>query len=89
MRAIRESRRFRRDLRRRQRRGKDVFKLSDIVATLARGDEVDAGHRPHPLIGTWWPFGDCHIEPDWLLISRVQEAFVELYRTGSHADLFA
>ena len=89
MRAIRESSRFRRDLRRMQRRGKDVFTLSAIVATLARGEELDARHRPHPLIGTWWPFGYCHIEPDWLLISRVQEAFVELYRPGSHADLFA
>ena len=88
MRDIRESSRFRRDLRRMQRRGKDLSKLYDVVETLARGEELDARHRPHPLIGNWRSFWDCHIEPDWLLIYRVQEAFVELYRTGSHADLF-
>ena len=66
MRDIRESSRFRRDLRRMQRRGKDLFKLYYVVETLARGEELDARHRPHPLIGNWRPFWDCHIEPDWL-----------------------
>jgi mRNA-degrading endonuclease YafQ of YafQ-DinJ toxin-antitoxin module len=48
MKAIRESSRFRRDLRRMQRRGKEVSKLYDVVATLARGEELDPRHRPHP-----------------------------------------
>ena len=39
MRAVRESSRFRRDLRRMQRRGKDVSKLYAVVETLARGEE--------------------------------------------------
>ena len=65
-----------------------IYPSSITLSRLARGEELDARHRPHPLIGNWRPFWDCHIEPDWLLIYRVQEAFVELYRTGSHADLF-
>ena len=85
MKDIRESSRFRRDVRRMQRRGKDLAKLYDVVATLARGEDLDIRHRPHPLIGDWRPFWDCHIEPDWLLIYRVRDEFVELYRTGSHA----
>ena len=88
MQAIGESSRFRRDLRRMHRRGKDLSKLYGVVERLARDEELDERHRPHPLIGNWRPFWDCHIEPDWLLIYRVQEDFVELYRTGSHADLF-
>jgi mRNA interferase YafQ len=88
MRDIRESRRFRRDLRRMRQQGKDLSKLYDVVETLARGEDLDARHRPHPLTGDWRPFWDCHIEPDWLLIYRVQDGFVELYRTGNHDDLF-
>ena len=65
-----------------------LVQRDNVVETLARGEELDARHQPHPLIGNWRPFWDCHIEPDWLLIYRVQEEFVELYRTGSHADLF-
>jgi Bacterial toxin of type II toxin-antitoxin system, YafQ len=26
-------------------------------------------HRDHPLAGQWKGFRECHIEPDWLLIS--------------------
>ncbi len=88
MKDIRESSRFRRDLRRMRRRGKDLSKLYEVVAMLARDEELGERHRAHPLIGNWRPFWGCHIEPDWLLIYRVQDDFVELYRTGSHADLF-
>ncbi len=89
MKDIRESSRFRRDLRRMRRRGKDLSKLYGVVETLAPGEELDERHRPHPLMGNWRPFWDCHIEADWLLIYRVQDDFVELYRTGSHSALFA
>ena len=33
---------------------------------------------------------ECHIEPDWLLVYRINNAELELFlfRTGSHSDLF-
>jgi mRNA interferase YafQ len=33
---------------------------------------------------------ECHIEPDWLLIYRIDKAYNELIlvRTGSHSELF-
>lgn len=88
MKGIRESSRFRRDLKRMRRRGKDLSKLYEVVERLARNEEIGERHRVHPLVGNWRSFWDCHIEPDWLLIYRVQDDAVELYRTGSHADLF-
>lgn len=38
----------------------------------------------------WKGFFECHIEPDWLLIYRVNEdkEELELARTGSHSELF-
>ena len=88
MKAIRESTRVRHDLRRMRLRHKDLAKLFDVVATLARGEEIEAQHMPHPLGGKWRPFWDCHIEPDWVLIYRMRDEWVELYRTGSPSDLF-
>ena len=32
--------------------------------------------------------GECHVEPDWLLIYKVTDDEVRLARTGTHADLF-
>ena len=34
--------------------------------------------------------GECHIEPDWLLVYKVvrETLILKLIRTGSHSDLF-
>jgi len=45
-------------------------------------------YRDHPLKGQWKGSRDVHIEPDWLLIYRVEGPDLMLLRTGSHADLF-
>jgi len=33
-------------------------------------------------------FRDCHIEPDWLLICKIDGEDLHLVRTGTHSDLF-
>ncbi|MCP4297880.1 MAG: type II toxin-antitoxin system mRNA interferase toxin, RelE/StbE family [Proteobacteria bacterium] len=30
----------------------------------------------------------CHIEPDWLLIYKVEDHQIIFERTGTHSDLF-
>jgi len=44
----------------------------------------------HPLHGKHQGKRECHIEPDWLLIYRIDKdnRRIIFYRTGSHADLF-
>jgi mRNA interferase YafQ len=46
--------------------------------------------KNHPLKSNWKGFLECHIEPDWLLIYRLNEdkEVLELARTGSHSELF-
>ena len=85
-----ETTRFRRDLRRMRRRGKDVQKLQAIVRLLVQEQPLAPRHRDHPLGGDWLGYRDCHIEPDWLLIYKIdrEEATLTLARTGTHADLF-
>lgn len=88
MRNIRETTKFRRDLKTVRKRGKDVFKLLDIVDKLAKDIALEVKHHPHPLTGDWKPCWECHIEPDWLLVYIIYDDYVELIRTGSHSDLF-
>lgn len=88
MRSIRQTTAFRRDLKKAQKRGKDLAKLFAVVEALALGDSLSPKLKPHPLTGNWLPCWDCHIEPDWLLIYVVTDEAVELVRTGTHADLF-
>jgi len=88
IRTIKETSAFRRDVKRAGKRRKDMAKLLAIVEALATDKTLEPKHRPHPLTGDWRPSWECHIEPDWLLIYQVHDEYVELIRTGTHADLF-
>ena len=85
-----ETTRFRRDLRGMRRRGRDVQKLQAIVRLLVQEQPLAPRHRDHPLVGDWLGYRDCHIEPDWLLIYKIdrEQATLTLARTGTHSDLF-
>ena len=85
-----ETTRFRRDLRRMRRRGKDVQKLQAVVRLLVQEQPLAERHYDHPLVGAWSGYRDCHIEPDWLLLYKIDrdEETLTLVRTGTHADLF-
>lgn len=80
--------RFKRDVRRAQKRGKEIDKLKAVLLLLVEEKPLPASHRDHPLKGDWHGFRDLHIEPDWLLLYRVEGEELQLARTGTHADLF-
>jgi len=82
------SRQFERDVKRQQRRGKNLEKLKTILRTLLAGETLDAIHREHRLVGNWSGRRECHVESDWLLIYKVEANRIIFERTGSHADLF-
>ncbi len=79
---------FERDIKLFKKRGKDMSKLRAILQLLCNGDALAPKLRDHPLKGNWNGYRDLHIEPDWLLIYKVDETSVRFERTGSHADLF-
>lgn len=70
--------------------GKDMKKLGTIVALLQDCKPLPAKNRDHKLTNCQPGTRECHIEPDWLLIYRIDEAItlLELIRTGSHSRLF-
>ena len=85
--AVRSSR-FKRDVKKAAKRGKDLGKLRVVLASLLQQEPLEARYRDHPLRGIWQRYREVHIEPDWLLIYRVVGDELRLVRTGSHADLF-
>lgn len=80
--------RFKRDIKRLQRQGKDLADAQSIIKTLVDKKPLDPKFKGHKLIGNWQGHRDCHIEPDWLLVYKVEENELHLVRTGSHAELF-
>jgi mRNA interferase YafQ len=79
---------FEKDLRRAQRRGKDLEKFKIIARALLAGQALDPIHRDHKLIGNHVGRRDCHIESDWLLIYKIDKPWLIFERMGSHSDLF-
>ena len=73
-----------------KKRGKELEKLKYVVNELANQRPLDEKYRDHELTGNYRNFRECHIEPDWLLIYRIEkgELTLALVRTGTHSDLF-
>jgi mRNA interferase YafQ len=85
---IRQATKFRRDVKRLKRQGVDMAPLQAVIVMLAAAEPLDERYRDHALVGNWRGFHECHLQPDWLLIYRVEEDELQLARTGSHAELF-
>lgn len=79
---------FKRDVKLAEKRGKDISKLHHVIELLLTGERLPRSLGDHPLKGEWFPSRDLHIQPDWILIYRVDGNTVCFERTGTHADLF-
>ncbi len=84
------SNQFKRDLKLAVKRGYKINLLGDIVDALAKGEKLPPKNQDHELTGNYQGFRECHIQPDWLLIYRIEnnELILFLSRTGNHSDLF-
>ncbi len=80
--------RFKKDVKRARKRNKDMAKLAAVLDLLLNEQPLPAAYNDHPLKGDWKGFRDLHIEPDWLVLYRVEGAELQLARTGTHSDLF-
>ena len=87
---ITRSNRFLKDLKLAIKRGMNVQELSDVVAILQQCKPLSSKYKDHPLQGVYSDFRECHIEPNWLLIYRIDQDELKLllFRTGTHSDLF-
>ena len=89
MHSVKPTTRFRRDLKRLQKRGYDISPLKEVVKMLAEGKALPAKYRDHPLSGSYAGCRECHVTPDWLLVYKIGQGLIlYLMRTGTHSDLF-
>ena len=88
MRSIRRDTQFKRDVKRLKKRNKDFEKFKKTIQLIVAGEKLPPENGDHRLKGTLKDCRECHIEPDWLLIYRIEGSELCLVRTGSHTDLF-
>lgn len=80
--------RFEKDLKLMIKRGYDPESIKSIVRKLIDEIPLERKQRDHLLIGNFKDRRECHIEPDWLLIYRLEGSMIIFERSGTHADLF-
>ena len=88
MRAPSYSTQFARDVKRLQKRRKDLGKLKTLIEILLAEQPPPAIYKDHPLKHNWAGYRDAHVEPDWVLIYTIIEGGVRFERTGTHEELF-
>ena len=89
-RAIVWTTKFKKDYKLAIKRRMDIDLLDDVIRILSRGEKLPDKNKDHELGGDWAGHRECHIQPDWLLIYRVEDdvLVLTLTRTGTHSDLF-
>ena len=55
-----------------EKRNLEMSLLDEIIAKLAQGIPLPASNRDHELTGNYAGHRECHIQPDWLLIYRIE-----------------
>ena len=85
------SNRFKKDLKLAAKRGYNRAMLDHVVEKLSRQEPLPPKNMDHALSGDFTGFRECHIQPDWLLVYRIEDEELMLFlsRTGTHSDLFS
>jgi mRNA interferase YafQ len=81
---------FEKEYTRAEKRGMDITKLDAVMQKIINSEPLEQKYRDHSLTGNFKGRRECHIEPDWLLIYKIdkKEQVIVFERTGSHSDLF-
>ena len=86
--ALRPAKSFKRDIRLIATRGWNIMKIFPQLLTLLNGHPLPRQYDDHTLKGKWTGYKEFHIEPDWIVIYRIDDSTLILERTGTHDDLF-
>lgn len=80
---------FKKDYKLALKRHLNIDLLDDIIRALSRGETLPEKNKDHSLSGDWTGHRECHIQPDWLLIYRIDDdvLVLTLVRTGTHSDI--
>ncbi len=81
---------FKKDYKKLNKTGYDLTKINHVINLLANNEKLSDKYKDHKLQGKFSQYRECHIEPDLLLVYRIENnnLILILYRTGSHSELF-
>ena len=81
---------FKKDYKLALKRRLNIDLLDDVIRALSRGETLPEKNKDNALSGNWAGHRECHIQPDWLLVYRIEDdvLVLTLARTGTHSDLF-
>lgn len=84
------SSKFKKDYKLIKKRGDNVSKFEKVLEMLIHEEKLPQNYSDNALTGNFIGFRECHIEPDWLLIYKIEKDILTLTltRTGTHNDLF-
>lgn len=84
------SSKMKKDIKLLKKRGCDFNKFAEVVDILRKNEQLPMKYKDHALSGNYSNYRECHIEPDWLLIYKIEKdnLILLLSRTGTHSDLF-
>lgn len=79
---------FEKDVKLAKKQGKQLSKLRLVMQLLIEQKPLTRNYQDHALVGNYKGRRECHIEPNWLLIYKIDKNDIIFERTGSHSDLF-
>ncbi len=85
------TRQFKKDLKKIEKSGRhDIDRIKTVIRLLIEEKPLGRTYRDHTLTGDFKDRRECHIEPDWLLVYKVdrKQKTIIFERTGSHSDIF-
>ena len=89
---IKVTSKFKSDFKKISKQNKNLYKIINVIEILANGLELNEKYKNHKLLNNkiYKDCYECHIEPDWLLIYKIEhnQLILLLFATGSHSDLF-
>lgn len=78
---------FEKDIKKIKKRNKDTSKIKTVIVKLLANTPLPSKNKNHKLVGMYIGRWECQIEPDWLLIYKIEKDVIIFERTGSHSDL--
>lgn len=83
------SNQFKKDLKLAKKHGLKIDHLRDVINTLAQQQKLADSYRDHNLTEEYRGFRECHVEPDWLLVYRIDGGALEFCSVPEHTQIFS
>lgn len=82
------STRFKKDLMKYEHKKEIIKEFNEILKLLLVEEELPKKYKDLDLSGNYVNYRECHVKPDVLLIYKIENQELYIYRIGSHSELF-